>query len=208
MPPPPPAFTPLHLPPFPLSLFSMVSPSDLLSLWVLSLSPLSVFLWSLSSVRRSPWRPPLREFDFPSCLALPPWLRFLLLPPSPSEASLVPPRRWAIIPGSNEERLFLRGVLTDTSPTHLSTNQTAGVGDHIELRVVVGKLRLRRIAASLSLTPSFFFTILLHSLLSISATSLSLTGCHSFQLSLLLCQPSIRSDVFVFLSRQEKSDFQ
>lgn len=131
--------------------------------------------------------------------------------PSPSEASVVPPRRWAIIPGSNEERLSLRGALTDTSPTHLSTNQTAGVGGHIELRVVVGKLRLRRIAASPSLTlslPPLFFSLLLHPFLSISATSLSLTGCHSFQLSLLLCQPSTRSDVFVFLSRQEKSDFQ
>lgn len=64
----------------------------------------------------------------------------------------MPPRRWAIIPRSNEERLSLRGALTDTSPTHLSTNQTAGVGGHIELRVVVGKLRLRRIAASLSLS--------------------------------------------------------
>lgn len=128
--------------------------------------------------------------------------------PSPSEASVVPPRRWAIIPGSNEEHLSLRGTLTDTSPTHLSTNQTAGVGGHIELRVVAGKLRLRRIAASLSLSPSLFFSILLHPFLSISATSLSLTGCHSFQLSLLLCQPSARSDVFVFLSHQEKSDFQ
>lgn len=114
----------------------------------------------------------------------------------------MPPRRRAIIPGSNEERLSLRGALTDTSPTHLSTNQTAGVGGHIELRVVVGKLRLRRIAASLF--PSLFFSILLHPFLSISATSLSLTGCHSFQLSLLLCQLSIRTHVFVFLSRQEK----
>lgn len=166
-----------------LSLFSMVSPSDLLSLWVLSLLSLSVFLWSLSSVRRTPWRPPLRGFDFPSCLALPPRLWFLHSLPAPSEASVVPPRRWAIIPGSNEERLSLRDTLTDTSPTHLSTNQTAGVGGHIELRVVVGKLRLRRIATS----PSLFFCILLHPFLSISATSLSLTGCHSFQLSLLLC---------------------
>lgn len=66
----------------------------------------------------------------------------------------MPPHRWAIIPRSNEERLSLRGALTDTSPTHLSTNQTAGVGGHIELRVVVGKLRLRRIATSLS--PSLF----------------------------------------------------
>lgn len=64
----------------------------------------------------------------------------------------MPPRRRAIIPGSNEERLSLHGELTDTSPTHLSTNQTAGVGGHIELRVVVGKLRLRRIATSLSLS--------------------------------------------------------
>ena len=69
----------------------------------------------------------------------------------------MPPHRRAIIPGSNEERLSLRGALTDTSPTHLSTNQTAGVGGHIELRVVVGKLGLRRIAASLPLPlpPSF-----------------------------------------------------
>lgn len=62
--------------------------------------------------------------------------------PSPCEARVVPPRRRAIIPGTNEERLSLRGALTDTSPTHLSTNQTAGVGGHIELRVVVGKLGL------------------------------------------------------------------
>lgn len=123
--------------------------------------------------------------------------------PSPCEASVVPPHRWAIIPGSNEERLSLRGALTDTSPTHLSTNQTAGVGGHIELRVVVGKLGLRRIATSLCL--SLLFSILLHPFLSISATSLSLTGCHSFQLSLVLCQPSTRSHVFVFLSHQEKS---
>lgn len=79
--------------------------------------------------------------------------------PSPSEASVVPPRRWAIIPGSNEERLSLRGALTDTSPTHLSTNQTAGVGGHIELRVVVGKLRLRRIGASLPLSFSLSSSI-------------------------------------------------
>lgn len=129
------------------------------------------------------WRPPLRGFDFPSCLALPPRLWLLHSLPAASEASVVPPRRWAIIPGSNEERLSLCGTLTDTSPTHLSTNQTAGVGGHIELRVVVGKLRLRRIATS----PSLFFCILLHPFLSISATSLSLTGCHSFQLSLLPC---------------------
>lgn len=75
---------------------------------------------------------------------------------SPSEASVVPPHRWAIIPGSNEQRLSLCGALTDTSPTHLSTNQTVGVGGHIELRVVVGKLGLRRLATSLCLSLSLF----------------------------------------------------
>lgn len=66
----------------------------------------------------------------------------------------MPPHRWAIIPRSNEERLSFGSALTDTSPTHLSTNQTAGVGGHIELRVVVGKLGLRRIATSLCLSLS------------------------------------------------------
>lgn len=83
----------------------------------------------------------------------------------------MPPHRRAIIPGSNEERLSLRGALTDTSPTHLSTNQTAGVGGHIELRVVVGKLELRRIAASLSPSPSL--PLFLH-----PPPSLPLYRCH------------------------------
>lgn len=73
----------------------------------------------------------------------------------PREASIVPPHCRAIIPGSNEERLSLRGALTDTSPTHLSTNQTPGVGSHIELRAASVKLRRRHIAASLSLFLSF-----------------------------------------------------
>lgn len=121
----------------------------------------------------------------------------------PREASIVPPHCRAIIPGSNEERLSLRGALTDTSPTHLSTNQTPGVGSHIELRAASVKLRRRHIAASLSLSFSPF-----HPFLSISATSLSLTGRHLLRLALVLCQPSTCSRVFVFFSQQEKSDFQ
>lgn len=194
----------ISAPPFSLSLFSMVSPSDLSSLWVLSL----LFL----------------------CLSLVPFICQALplatateevwFPIMPSIASLTPAP--SLPPSLPLRRVLYPRVVGQLSPGVMRSVSPSVVLWLTPLPLICQQIRRLVWAAILSwglslgstgwgasphLSPSLFFSILLHPFLSISATSLSLTGCHSFQLSLLLCQPSIRTHVFVFLSRQEKSDF-
>lgn len=91
-----------------------------------------------------------RGFDFPSCLASPPLTHSL--PVIPLRRELCPRVVGQLSPGVMRSVSPLCTMLTDTSPTHLSTNQTAGVGDRIELRVVVGReARAEAHRASLSL---------------------------------------------------------
>lgn len=124
-----------------------------------------------------------RGFDFPSCFVV------ACLPSFPLFGGGGEGRRTLLCPrtiGQLSSSIIRSGsrpaALTDTSPPYLSTNQMAhhGVGGHIELRVSFVEL-----SVASSLAP----------LLSLSVTSLSLTGCRLLKLP-LLCHLFILVSVF------------